>query len=172
MDITLVATLRDIKGNCFELMIIMEWVLIAIGILLVVLGVLGAIVPGLPGPPLSFIALVLLQFTSTPPFSSDFLVIMGTLMVVVSVLDYIIPIYGTKMFGGSKQGVRGSTIGLIVAVFILPMLGIVMGPFGLLGIILGHLSARISGRKWPGKMATPHSKPLSAPLSASWQEPS
>lgn len=129
----------------------MEWVLIAIGILLVVLGVLGAIVPGLPGPPLSFIALVLLQFTSTPPFSSDFLVIMGTLMVVVSILDYIIPIYGTKMFGGSKQGVRGSTIGLVVAVFILPMLGIVMGPFGLLGIILGPFIGAYIGEKMAGK---------------------
>jgi uncharacterized protein YqgC (DUF456 family) len=129
----------------------MDWVLIGFGILLILLGVLGAVVPALPGPPLSFIALVLLQFTNTPPFSTEFLVIMGLLMVVVSLLDYIIPIYGTKMFGGTKQGVRGSTIGLVVTVFILPMLGVVLGPFGLLGIILGPFIGAYIGEKMAGK---------------------
>jgi uncharacterized protein YqgC (DUF456 family) len=115
----------------------MDWLFITIGIILVMAGLVGAVVPGLPGPPLSFIALVMLQLTENPPFTARFLVIMGLIMALVSVLDYIVPVYGTRKFGGSKQGVRGSTIGLIIGVFVLPALGIVLGPFGLLGIIIG-----------------------------------
>jgi hypothetical protein len=115
----------------------MDWLIIIIGVILTVTGLLGAVVPGLPGPPLSFLALVSLQFTEKPPFSENFLVIMGLIMAAVTLLDYFIPIYGTKKFGGSKAGVRGSTIGLVISVVILPILGITIGPFGLLGIILG-----------------------------------
>lgn len=129
----------------------MDWVLIAIGIILILVGLLGAIIPGLPGPPLSFIALILLQFTSSPPFSENFLIIMGVIMIAVTVLDYIVPIYGTKKFGGSKQGVRGSTVGLIVGVFVLPIMGIVIGPFGLLGIILGPFIGAYIGEKMAGQ---------------------
>ncbi len=129
----------------------MDWLFIAIGIILVLLGAIGAIVPGLPGPPLSFIALVLLQFTKSPPFSENFLIIMGLIMAAVTLMDYFIPIYGTKKFGGSKQGVRGSTIGLIIGVFVLPFLGIVIGPFGLLGIILGPFAGAYIGELMAGK---------------------
>jgi len=129
----------------------MDWLLILIGILLLLIGLLGAIIPGVPGPPLSFIALVLLQFTKDPPFSEDFLIIMGLIMLAVSVLDYIVPIYGTKKFGGSRSGVRGSTIGLIAGIIILPALGIVIGPFGLLGIILGPFIGAYIGEKMSGK---------------------
>lgn len=129
----------------------MDWLLIAIGIILLVLGLLGAIIPGLPGPPLSFISLILLQFTSKAPFSENFLVIMGLIMAGVSVLDYVVPIYGTKKFGGSKHGVWGSTIGLIIGIFVLPVLGIVIGPFGLLGIILGPFIGAYIGEKMAGK---------------------
>jgi uncharacterized protein YqgC (DUF456 family) len=129
----------------------MDWVFITIGILLVIAGLPGAVIPGLPGPLLSFIALVLLQFTKEPHFSIQFLVIMGLIMAVIFVLDWIVPVYGTKRFGGSKQGIRGSTIGLIIGVFVLPLLGIVIGPFGLLGIILGPFIGAYLGEKAAGK---------------------
>lgn len=105
--------------------------------LLALIGFVGAIVPGLPGPPLSFASLLL--FLLLPHFEANvpFLVVMGVLAVVITVLDYVVPIYGTKKFGGTKMGVRGSTIGLVVSVFILPLLGIVIGPFGIIGIIIG-----------------------------------
>ncbi len=129
----------------------MDWLFITLGILLILVGILGAVLPGLPGPPLSYAALLLLQFTKDPPFSTGFLVIMGIVMVIVTLLDYVVPIYGTKKFGGSKQGVRGSTIGLIVGIFILPLLGIVIGPFGLVGIILGPFLGAYIGEKMTGK---------------------
>jgi uncharacterized protein YqgC (DUF456 family) len=129
----------------------MDWLFITIGCILILLGFLGAILPVLPGPPLSFIALVLLQFTESPPFSLNFLIVMGLIMVAVTLLDYIVPVIGTKRFGGSKQGVRGSTIGLIVGVIVLPVFGIVLGPFGLLGIILGPFIGAYIGERMAGK---------------------
>jgi hypothetical protein len=129
----------------------MDWIFIAIGIILILLGFLGAVLPVLPGPPLSFIALVLLQFTKAPPFSANFLIVMGLIMMAVTLLDYIVPVIGTKKFGGSRQGIRGSMIGLIAGVFVLPVLGIVMGPFGLLGIILGPFIGAYIGERMAGK---------------------
>ncbi len=129
----------------------MDLVLIIIGIILVIAGLLGAVLPGLPGPPLSFIALVMLQFTSKEPFGMNFLIIMGVIMAVIVVLDYVIPVYGTKKFGGSKKGVWGSTIGLIVGLFVLPPLGIVIGPFGILGIILGPFVGAYIGERMDNK---------------------
>ena len=115
----------------------MDITLVVVGIILGLIGLVGAIVPGLPGTPLSFIGLLLLAFVPGIDYSISFLLIMGVIATIVTVLDYIIPIYGTKKFGGTKMGVRGSTIGLIVAIIILPLLGIVIGPFGIGGIILG-----------------------------------
>ncbi|MCU0369896.1 MAG: DUF456 domain-containing protein [Bacteroidales bacterium] len=129
----------------------MDWILIIIGLLLLLVGLLGAVIPGIPGPPLSFIALLLLEFTAKRPFSEDFMIIMGLIMIAVTVLDYIVPIYGTKKFGGSRQGVLGSTIGLIAGIFILPVMGIVIGPFGLLGIILGPFIGAYIGEKISSK---------------------
>ena len=57
-------------------------------------------------------------------------------MVVIQILDYFIPAWGTKKFGGTKYGVWGSTIGLFVGLFMGP-LGIVVGPF--IGAVLGEL---------------------------------
>ncbi len=129
----------------------MDWIFITVGVICLLAGLAGAVLPVLPGPPLSFISLVLLQFTGQPPFTTRFLVIMGLIMGLVTFLDYVIPVYGTKKFGGSKQGVRGSTIGLIIGIFVLPALGIVLGPFGLLGIILGPFIGAYIGETSSGK---------------------
>ncbi len=115
----------------------MEYIWIAVGIILLIIGAIGAIVPGIPGPIVSFIALFTLQTGDNPSFNEEQLFIFGFISVAVTALDYVVPIIGTKKFGGSKLGVRGSIIGLIAAIFVLPFLGIVMGPFGIIGILLG-----------------------------------
>ena len=129
----------------------MDVLLITLGIILLLVGLAGAIIPGIPGPAVSYIALLLLHFTKSHSFSEEFLVIMGLCMITVTVLDYVVPIYGTKKFGGSKRGVWGSTIGLVVGLFVLPVLGIVIGPFGLFGIILGPFVGAYIGEKSSGK---------------------
>ncbi len=101
-------------------------------------GVLGCILPLLPGPPLSYIALLIQQLRSDPPFTSKFLWIWAGITVVVTVLDYVIPLYGTKRFGGSKYGIWGCTIGLIAGFWLGP-LGIIIGPF--VGAFIGEIIA-------------------------------
>lgn len=129
----------------------MDILLIAIGFLLLVLGVIGAIVPGIMGPPFSFIALIMIHLTKRFHYTEEFLVIMGVIAAVVTVLDYIVPIWGTKKFGGTKRGVWGSTIGLVVGIFVLPALGIVLGPFGILGILLGPFVGAYVGEATGGQ---------------------
>jgi len=101
-------------------------------------GIAGCILPLLPGPPLCFLALLLQQLNSEPPFTTNFLWIWGGAALVVTALDYLIPLYGTKKFGGSKFGIWGCTIGLFVGLWLGPF-GIIVGPF--VGAFVGELIA-------------------------------
>lgn len=128
----------------------MDILLIVLAVLLALVGLVGVIVPGLPGTPLSYGALLLLHFTSRFSYSTRFLIIMAIIAVIISLLDYWIPIYGTRKFGGTKAGVRGSMIGLIIGIIVLPLFGIVIGPFGLFGIILGPFLGALIGERIAG----------------------
>ena len=75
---------------------------------------------------------------------------MGILAIIITLMDYYVPIYGTKISGGTKAGARGSLIGLIIAVLVLPFLGIIIGPFGIIGIILGPFLGALLGEKLAG----------------------
>ena len=110
-----------------------------------IIGIVGCFLPIIPGPSLNFIGVLLLQLKTNPPFSTNFLLLWGLITLLVTVLDYIIPIYGTKRFGGSKSGIVGSMIGLIVGVFFFPPLGIIIGP--LVGALLGEFYAGKSSNK-------------------------
>ncbi|MGQ7869903.1 DUF456 domain-containing protein [Sunxiuqinia sp. sy24] len=123
----------------------MDYVLIALGILFIISGVLGAVIPVLPGPPLSYIGLLLLHVTERYQFSSRFLIIWGVITIVVYLLDYFIPIWGTQRFGGSKRGVWGSIIGLLIGMIFFPPFGLIVGPF--LGAVVGELSSGKQSRE-------------------------
>ena len=114
----------------------MDIVLIILGAVCLLVGIAGCILPVLPGVPLAYGGLVLLHFTDKVDFSWKFLTIWGVVTVVVQVLDYFIPAWGTKQFGGTKWGVWGSTIGLFVGLVMGPI-GIVVGPF--IGAVIGEL---------------------------------
>jgi uncharacterized protein YqgC (DUF456 family) len=113
-----------------------DYVLVIIGLLIMILGIIGCMVPVLPGPPLSFLGLLLLHFTRFGHFTTWTLIIFAGIAVAVSVLDYLVPIWGTKKFGGSKYGTRGAAVGLVVGFFLGP-LGIIIGP--LLGAFIGEM---------------------------------
>lgn len=116
----------------------MDYILIALGIIFMISGILGGVLPVLPGPPLSYIGLLLLHITGKYEFSSQFLIVWAAVTVAVYTLDYVIPVWGTKKFGGSKRGVWGSIIGLVVGLFFFPPFGIIIGPF--LGAVIGELT--------------------------------
>lgn len=123
----------------------MDLIWIILGGILMLVGIAGCIVPIIPGPPISYIALLLLQLTDNPPFESRFLWIWAIITAAVTALDYVIPIYGTKKFGGTKRGVWGSTIGLFVGLFFFPPFGIILGPF--IGAFIGEMSTGKSDNK-------------------------
>ncbi|MEA3495266.1 MAG: DUF456 domain-containing protein [Bacteroidota bacterium] len=114
----------------------MDIVLIVIGAVLLIVGIAGCFVPVIPGPPISYISILLLHFTEAHQFTDKFLIIAALLTIAVTVLDYVVPIWGTKKFGGSKKGVWGSTIGLIIGLFFGPI-GIILGPF--VGAVIGEM---------------------------------
>ncbi len=116
----------------------MDTVLIVLGAICLLVGLVGAVVPVLPGCPISYVGLLLLQFTDRAPFSLTFLLVWAAVVVVVQLLDSFLPVWSTRWSGGGKAGVWGSTIGLIVGFFWGPW-GIVLGPF--LGALVGELIA-------------------------------
>lgn len=113
-----------------------DYILLILGIIFMIIGIIGCLVPVLPGPPLSFLGLILLHLTRFGQFSTPFLITLGVITVIVTVLDYIVPVWGTKRFGGSKYGTRGATVGLIIGFFLGP-LGIIIGP--LIGAFVGEM---------------------------------
>ena len=114
----------------------MDIFLTIIGSLLMLIGVVGCFIPFLPGPPLSYLGFISIQLRSSDGFSSSFMWWWAVIVIVVSALDYFVPVYGTKKFGGSRYGIWGCTIGLLVGLWGGP-LGIIIGPF--LGALVGEL---------------------------------
>lgn len=108
----------------------------AVAIILMLLGIAGCLLPILPGPPLTYLGLVVLHFTRFAEISRNMFIILGIVAVVVTVIDYVVPIWGTRQFGGSKYGMRGATVGLIIGLFLGPP-GIIIGPF--IGAVVGEL---------------------------------
>jgi len=113
-----------------------DYILLSLGIIFMIIGIIGCLVPVLPGPPLSFLGLILLHLTRFGQFTTTVLITLGAITVAVTVMDYIVPVWGTKKFGGSKYGTRGATVGLIVGLFLGP-LGIIIGP--LIGAFVGEI---------------------------------
>ena len=107
-----------------------------ISIILMLLGLLGCILPALPGPPVSYIGFILLHFTDKVQFSTTQILVLLLLVVIAQIIDYFIPILGSKYSGGTKWGSWGAFIGSIVGLLFLPW-GLILGPF--LGAVVGEL---------------------------------
>jgi len=120
----------------------LEIFLIILGIFLALAGFVGCILPIIPGPPLSYLALIAISLARDwQPFSPTFLIIMAALTVIITILDYIVPIIGASRYGASKSGITLSIIGMFLGIFFFPPWGIFIGAFagGVIGEILqGH----------------------------------
>ena len=115
----------------------MEVFFIIIGILLILIGLIGCFVPVLPGPPLAYISLLLLQIGPEVPFSLKFMLIMAGVVAAVTILDYLIPALGAKKWGGSKYGIIGVLVGVVMGIFIFPPFGLLIFP--LIGAFTGEV---------------------------------
>ena len=115
----------------------MDILLLLLGLFFIILGIIGSFIPVLPGPITSWIGLLLIHLTNVIPYNWTFILTTFTIALFVYILDYIIPALGAKKFGGSKYGIIGTTIGLIVGLIFLGPFGIIIGPF--IGALTGEL---------------------------------
>ncbi|MDT7830751.1 DUF456 domain-containing protein [Flavobacteriaceae bacterium S356] len=115
----------------------MDIFLALLGFVFIILGIIGSFLPILPGPLTGWFGLLILHMTSVIEMNWVFLGITLGVAILIWLVDYIIPAMGTKKFGGSKYGIYGTTIGLIIGLFFLGPLGIVIGPFA--GAFIGEM---------------------------------
>jgi uncharacterized protein YqgC (DUF456 family) len=108
----------------------LEGIMIVVGSTLMLLGLAGSILPILLGPPLSFIGLFLLAILKhfSPPLTPTLIIILAIITILVTVMDYIIPLLGAKRYGASKWGVWGSVLGMAIGIFLAPF-AILAGAF-------------------------------------------
>lgn len=117
----------------------MDIALIIIAIVCLLIGIIGCVVPVLPGPPISWVGLLLLKFTDKcgAEIGWTAIIVWGIIVVAVTILDYYIPGRMVKKAGGSKAAIWGTTLGIIAGLFFLPW-GIISGPF--IGALIGELA--------------------------------
>lgn len=129
----------------------MELVVIIVSILLIISGFIGSIIPVIPGPPIAYLGLIVLlfadEFRIQLATNNYFILIsMGVVTVLITALDFYLPVWGTKKFGGSSSGTRGSTYGLVIAL----VLTILTSGMGILLLILGPFLGAYFGEKYTG----------------------
>ncbi len=121
-----------------------EILLILLAVLLLIVGAIGTVAPVILGVPLSWGGLLVLKFvpSAQDDISWTTLIVLGILTAVVTIIDNILPVWGTRKMGGNKNVVWGATIGLLIGFFLGPW-GIIFGPF--VGALMGGL---LSGTQW------------------------
>jgi len=114
--------------------------LIILGLVIALIGLLGCILPLIPGPPLSFLSLLMLSYAKGwEPFSLTFLLVMAGMTIAVTISEYMLPIGGAKRYGASKRGIWLSIGGMILGIFLFPPWGMVIGAVG--GAFIGEILA-------------------------------
>lgn len=114
-------------------------ILLVLGSLLMLAGIIGCVVPFIPGPPLCYVGLLMAHFTAAIQFTPTFLLLWATVVIAVTLIEYLIPVWGAKKFGGTKAGMWGSAIGLVLGIILFSPFGILVGP--ILGAFVGELIA-------------------------------
>lgn len=120
----------------------MELLWILVGSLFIVAGFAGVFVPVIPGTPLIYVSLLIMQLALGSPFTWTFLILWGIAVAIVATLDGLIPAEGARRMGGSKYGIYGCLIGAFIGLVFFPPFGIIVGP--IVGAFGGEL---IAGRK-------------------------
>ena len=112
-------------------------VLLIFAFVLLIIGIVGAVVPALPGPPLSFIGLLFVHWSGYGGFTSEFFWVWAGITVLLTVMDYILPSLLARRFGGSRFAAIGSFVGLVIGIFFFPPWGMIAGTF--FGALAGEL---------------------------------
>jgi len=125
---------------------LLETIAIVIGSIFVLVGIAGCVLPLLPGPVLIFLGLLVLALLKDffPPLTPTLMIVMAILTVIVTIGDYMIPLWGAKKYGTSKWGIWGSVAGMAI--------GLLFSPFGMLiGAVIGAVAVEWLVQKEKGK---------------------
>lgn len=118
----------------------MDTLLIVLAGCFLVSGLIGCLISKLPGTILSYLGIIILHFSSIAEFSVHFFIQWGVVIIAVQGLDYFIPAWGERKFGGSKRGIWGSLLGMLA--------GLYFGPWG---IMTGAIVGAFVGELFAGK---------------------
>jgi len=109
------------------------------------LGLIGCFIPIIPSPITSWLGFLVLYFSSNVEISFRFLIFTFLISILIFLVDFILPLFINKKFGGSKKGILGSGIGLFLGLFILGPIGLVLG--ACIGGLIGELINNKRGDK-------------------------
>ena len=129
----------------------MDYVFLILASVFLIGGLIGSLLPVIPGPPLSWVGLLFVYFCSFITWDTNWLILTAIIAVVITVLDFVIPSQGTKKMGGTKYGIWGTNIGLLIGIFTPIPLGIIIGPF--FGALVGELLQNHKDKKRAFKAA-------------------
>ncbi len=115
---------------------LLDRVLVISGFLCLIAGLIGAIAPMMPWSILSLIGLLLIHRTGVYQIPMTWIIVFVILVVLANIVDYYLPIWWTKKYGGTKAGVTGATMGMIAGLFVFPPFGMIVGPF--VGAFIGE----------------------------------
>jgi len=113
------------------------WVL---SLILVGVGLAGVLVPGLPGTPLVFGALLLAAWADGfQNVGVGTVVILAVMTILAFGVDFLSASLGAKRAGASREAVIGAALGTLIGIFF-GFVGIILGPF--VGAVTGEFLAR------------------------------
>ncbi len=117
---------------------ILLWLLAGV---LVLVGVLGLLLPGLPGAPLLFAGLLVAAWTEDFAYvGAGWLAVLAVLALLTYVVEFAATALGAKKFGASKRAIVGAALGGLVGLLFFNLPGILLGPF--IGAVVGELTAQ------------------------------
>ncbi len=107
------------------------WVSFVVVLLIMMVGMIGNMIPGVPGTSLIFVSALVHQLYHGDAGGIGWIwvIVLGALMAVSFLIDYVAALFGAKTLGASWRGVLGALVGIIGGLIIFPPLGLIIGPF-------------------------------------------
>jgi uncharacterized protein YqgC (DUF456 family) len=133
---------------------IAEVILLVSTLFLMLVGLIGCLLPVLPGVPVIYVvAFVYAAITGFETIGSGFLIAFGILTVVTLILDNLAGVYGAKRFGATRWGMLGAILGMIIGLIFGSIIGMIIGPF-FGAVLLELLAGKQSGQAFSAGLGT------------------
>lgn len=117
-------------------MTVLLWIL---AVALVAIGLVGIVLPAVPGTILIFTGLALAAWADGfTRVGAGTLVLLGVLAAASYAIDFVAAALGARRLGASRRAMAGAALGTLLGLF-LGLPGLIVGPF--VGAVLGELSA-------------------------------